>query len=196
LFFNYSYSEVNDPKDSYDPDDPSVVFDSESENKENKTEKKFNYNIKYLNKAGILKKGYFDKLSGNYLKLRWEENESGTQEILVDFVVSIRIKGYKILKEKYNDLLSIVYYYPYVYDIKLKDGTLIKNAKGRISEIDNFIIYNNIGKERCYTYFVRYWLEDKQMFNDNKSKDFNENPHIPDSVIIYIEFFNDKEKKE
>lgn|GEM_PF-1131687 len=200
LIQSINNNELKEPKD---PDDPSIVFDADNfnnddnDNKSKQEEKKeIKYNIKYVNKAGIFKKGIIDKLKGTYLKLTWDENESGSQEVLIDFVRSIRIKGYKLHKKKYNDTLSIVYYYPYVYDIKMNDGKLIKNARGRIPELDSFTIYNNIGKEKCYTYFIRYWLEDKSVYNDNKSGDFNENPVVPDQVIIYLEFIDDKSKSE
>ena len=40
------------------------------------------------------------------------------------------------------------------------------------------------------TYFIRYWLEDLKVFNDNNSSDYNEEPKIPDSVIVDIDFLD------
>lgn len=73
----------------------------------------------------------------------------------------------------------------------MRDGKIINNAKGRIYKFDSFIIYNSIGKEKCYTYFARYWLEDKMVFYDNNSSDYNEMPILPKSLIVYIEFVNE-----
>ncbi|MBP5705835.1 MAG: hypothetical protein J6W76_01015, partial [Spirochaetales bacterium] len=55
-------------------------------------------------------------------------------------------------------------------------------------ELDSFTITTVLGKQKCYTYFVRYWLEDKGEFVHNGSKDINEKPEVPDEAVIYIEF--------
>jgi hypothetical protein len=148
---------------------------------------KVDYNVEFQNQKGVFGKGILKELKGFYLKLTWPGNESGSEEILIDFVKSIRIKGYTPVK-KSKDNLSLVYYFPQVYDIELKDGKKIKGAQGRIQELDSFVVYNSTGRVKCYTYFVRYWLEDKKMFNDNKSKNFDESPKVPDQVVIYVEF--------
>jgi hypothetical protein len=172
------------------PDEPILKNDKIIKNSNNKNiiiEEK--NNIKYQNKKGEITEGVAENLKGIYLNLAWSGNEIGSQKILLDFVKSIKINGYsKIKKTKEN--LSIIFYFPDTFDLELKDGKIIKNAKGRINEIESFLVYNSIGKQKCYTYFIRYWLEDKQIFNDNKSFDYNEKPVIPDSVITYIEFIN------
>jgi len=86
--------------------------------------------------------------------------------------------------------LSVVFYFPYVFDIKLKNGTEIKGAKGRIKELDSFEVYNEIGKEKCFTYFIRYWLEDKKVFSDDGSSNFNEKAKVPKDVVIFLDFGN------
>ena len=91
-----------------------------------------------------------------------------------------------VKKQKEN--ASVVFYFPYIFDIELKNGTTIKNAKGRIKELDSFEVFNDIGKEKCYSYFIRLWLEDKGMFADNNSKNYNETSKVPKSVVIYFEF--------
>ena len=173
------------------PDEP--ILKDDQIIKDNKNDKSIiieeKNNIKYQNKRGEITEGVIENFKGIYLNLSWPGNEIGTQKILIDFVKSIKINGYsKIKKTKEN--LSIIFYFPETFDLELKNGKTIKNAKGRINEIESFLVYNSIGKQKCYTYFIRYWLEDKQIFNDNKSFDYNEKPNIPDSVITYIEFIN------
>jgi hypothetical protein len=188
IFKIYPIEEPNDPKD------PGDTINSDLDKFEDKNAKKFN--IKYMNKKGILKKGIIKNKSGIYFKLSWDENESGLQEILIDFVQAIRIKGYKMDKQKVNNKLSRIFYVPYLYDIEFTDGKIIRNAKGKISFLDKFVVYNSLGKETCYTYFVRYWYEDKNMFHDNHSTNYNENPKVPDPTIVYIEFLNNSDKNE
>jgi len=167
----------SDPKD---PDEPRVKGDN--------TKKKFN--IEYRKQNGFYTKAYIEDMKSFYLtNLMWDGNENKEQHIYIDFVKSIEIKGYTTKKIQ-KDNLSFVFYIPYVFDIELKNGTSIKNAKGRIKELETFTAYNEIGREKCYTYFVRYWLEDKQMFLHNNSKDFNEKPKVPDSTVVYIEFLD------
>ena len=171
------------------PDEPilkddKIIMDEKKEKEKIKEEKN---NIKYQNQKGEITEGVADDFKGVYLNLTWAGNETGSQKILIDFVKSIKINGYSMTK-KTKDNLGIVFYFPDNFDLVLKDGKIIKNARGKINEIESFLVYNSIGKQKCYTYFIRYWLEDKQMFNDNKSYDYNEKPKIPDSVIVYIEF--------
>lgn len=166
-------------EDPVDPDEPNVSgTNDEGENK---------FNIEYQKQSGIFNKGIIKDIKGFYLKLTWEGNETGSQLILIDFVKSIRVRGYKMVKKK-KDNLGIVYYFPYIFDIELKEGKFIKNAEGKIKELESFLVYNTFGKEKCFTYFIRYWLEDKKIFNDNMSSDYNESPKVPDSVVIYVEF--------
>ncbi|HOJ63154.1 MAG TPA: hypothetical protein PLE45_01925 [Spirochaetota bacterium] len=165
-----------DPKD---PDEPKIKDNKNSKDK---------FNIEYRKQNGFYTKGYIEGMSGFYLNdLMWQGNENKEQHIYIDFVKSIEVKGYTIKKIQ-KDNLSLVFYIPYVFDIELKNGTSIKGAKGRIKELERFTVYTEIGKEKCYTYFVRYWLEDKQMFLHNNSKDFNEKPTVPESTVVYIEF--------
>ncbi len=169
------------------PDEPIVKDDKITVDNENEKIKNEKNNIKYQNKKGEFIEGVANDFQGIYLNLSWEGNETGSQKILLSFTKSIKITGYTMIK-KVKENLGIVFYFPDTFDLELKDGTIIKNAKGRISELESFLVYNSIGKQKCYTYFIRYWLEDKQIFNDNKSYDYNEIPKIPDSVIVYIEF--------
>ncbi len=170
------------------PDEPILKDDKITNKKDNeKTDKEKINNIQYQNKKGEIIQGVIDDLKGNYINLSWAGNETGAQKILFDFIKSIKIKEYTMVK-KTKENLSVIFYFPNVYDLELKDGRIIKDAKGRINEIESFLVYNSIGKQKCYTYFIRYWLEDKQIFNDNKSSDYNEFPNIPESVITYIEF--------
>ena len=178
----------DDPKLPDEPilKDDKIVIDEKNEKDIIIKEKN---NIKYQNKKGEITEGVLNDFNEVYLNLTWQGNEIGSQKILLNFVKSIKIIGYsKIKKTKEN--LGIVFYFPDIYDIELKDGKIIKNAKGRINEFESFLVYNSIGKQKCYTYFIRYWLEDKQVFNDNMSSDYNETPKIPDSVIVYIEFLD------
>ncbi len=167
---------TSDPKD---PDQPFVKGDTKNK-----------FNIGYKKESGIYTKGFIENMKGFYLTdLMWSGNENKEQHIYIDFVKSIEIKGYTIKKIQ-KDNLSLVFYIPYLFDIELKNGTSIKGAKGRIKELETFTVYNEIGKEKCYTYFIRYWLEDKQMFYDNNSKDFNERPKVENRTVVYIEFLD------
>lgn len=177
----YSKETIVLPKSPKEPNNPTL--DNKSEITKNETK----INIEYKKQNGKTNNGIVYNMKGFYLKLQWEGNENKEQEILIDFVKSIKIKGYT-MTNKTKDKLTVVYYFPYLYDITLKDGTEIKNAKGRIKEIDSFIVYNNMGKEKCYTYFIRYWLEDKKIFTDTKSSNYYENPTLPKNVVIYLKF--------
>lgn len=167
------------------PNDPYVAnLDDDVNNK-----KEDNINIEFQYQNGKYNKGIIKDLSNSYLKLSWEGNEMGNQEILMSFVRSMRIKGYTMVKKK-NDKLGMVFYFPHIFDIELKDGIIIKDAEGRVEEIESFLVYNSVGRQKCFTYFVRYWLEDKKVFSDNMSNDYYETPKVPDSVVIYLEFKN------
>lgn len=168
------------------PDEPILKDDKITKNNDKTEVEKIN-NIQYQNKRGDITQGVMDDLKGIYVNLTWPGNDTGTQKILFDFIKSIKIKEYTMVK-KTKENLSAIFYFPNVYDLVLKDGKIIKDARGRINEIESFLVYNSIGKQKCYTYFMRYWLEDKQVFNDNKSSDYNELPGIPEAVITYIEF--------
>ena len=182
----YSGNILKEPIDPRNPNLNANVSDliiSDNDDKENQ----INCKIEYKKKSGFFNKGIIKKFSGQYLNLTWAGNEIGSQEILIDFVKSISIKGY-ITEKKRKKNLSLVFYFPYLFDIELKNGEHIKNAKGRMKQLDSFVAYNSMGKEKCFTYFVRYWLEDRKIFNDNKSADYSEIPNVPKSVVIYIEF--------
>jgi hypothetical protein len=165
------------------PTDPTVKGDDAKKN-----DPKYNINIVIQKQNGIFTEGIVKGMKGFYIKgLVWNSNESANQDILIDFVKNIRVKGYTVVK-KTRENLSMVFYYPYQFDIELNDGTKIKDVKGRIKELESFDIFDKVGKEKCFTYFGRYWLEDKKMFNDNKSKNYEEIPVVPKSCVIYIEF--------
>lgn len=151
------------------------------------------YNIDFKKQDGLFYRGFTEGMTGFYLdKLTWEGNSEGNQAKLIDFVKSINIKGYKMSKRTAENL-SVVYYIPYIFDIELKNGTMIKDAKGRIPQIDSFYVYDETGKEKCFTYFLRYWLEDKRIFSDNNSADYDETPPLPKELVTFIEF-NTQEK--
>ena len=174
LIYIYALDDLKDPKD------PVVKGDKNSET----------ILVDYQKQDGFFTKGYIKKLSNFYLSgLVWDGNENANQNILIDFVESIRINGYTPIK-KQNKNLSVVFYFPYVFDIKLKNGTEIKGAKGRIKELDSFEVYNEIGKEKCFTYFIRYWLEDKKVFSDDGSSNFNERAKVPKDVVIFLDLGN------
>ena len=183
LFLSLSLFHLNSIDSPTDPTDPGLTdkFD------ENSSQSDVNFNIQFQNQKGEFGKGVIKSLKGIYLNLIWDGNEIGSQEILMDFVKAIRVKGYTTVKKE-RDNLAVIYYFPHLFDIELKDGNIIKNARGRIKELDNFTVYNSIGRRKCYTYFIRYWLKDKNMFYDNSSTDIDETPKVPDSVIIYMEF--------
>ena len=168
-----------------EPDEPVVSGDTSKTN-----DPKYNINIVYKKQSGASRKGIIKGLKGSYIKgLVWEGNEGGTQDILLDFVKSIKINGYTMIEKK-KDNLSTIFYYPYIFDITMTDGTKITGAKGRINELASFEVYNDVGKEKCFTYFVRYWLNDKKMFSDNKSMVYEETPKIPGTLVVYLEFKN------
>lgn len=183
IFLSLSLFYLNPVDLPDDPDDPGLSDNFD----ENSSQSDLNFNIRFQNQKGDFGKGVIKSLKGVYLSLIWEENEGGEQELLMDFVKSIRVKGYTTVKKE-SDNLAIVYYFPHIFDIELRDGNVIKNARGRIKELDNFTLYNSIGRRKSYTYFIRYWLKDKNMFYDNSSTDYEETPKVPGSVIIYIEF--------
>lgn len=165
------------------PKDPSAE-------KTNITKKQ--YNIDFKKQDGLFYRGFTEGMTGFYLdKLTWEGNSEGNQAKLIDFVKSINIKGYKMSKRTAENL-SVVYYIPYIFDIELKNGTMIKDAKGRIPQIDSFYVYDETGKEKCFTYFLRYWLEDKRIFSDNNSADYDETPPLPKELVTFIEFNTQK----
>ena len=150
------------------------------------------YNIDFKKQDGLFYRGFTEGMTGFYLdKLTWEGNSEGNQAKLIDFVKSINIKGYKMSKRTAENL-SVVYYIPYIFDIELKNGTMIKDAKGRIPQIDSFYVYDETGKEKCCTYFLRYWLEDKRIFSDNNSADYDETPPLPKELVTFIEFNTQK----
>lgn len=182
-FYGYTKDNIVMPRNPKDPDVSSLSDDKG--NDLNKSDVKLN--IEYRKQSGSLNSGIVTGMKGFYLKLAWDSNEDMGQEILVDFVKSIKIKGYTMVN-KTKDKLTVVYYFPYLFDITLKDGKEIKNAKGRIKEIEAFTAYNSIGKEKCYTYFIRYWLEDKKIFTDNKSSNYYEKPSVPKNVVVFIKF--------
>ena len=146
------------------------------------------YNIDFKKQDGLFYRGFTEGMTGFYLdKLTWDGNSEGNQAKLIDFVKSINIKGYKMSKRTAENL-SVVYYVPYIFDIELRNGTMIKDAKGRIPEIDSFYVFDETGKEKCFTYFLRYWLEDKRVFSDNNSNDYDETPPLPKELVTFIEF--------
>ena len=146
------------------------------------------YNIDFKKQDGLFYRGYTEGMTGFYLdKLTWDGNSEGNQAKLIDFVKSINIKGYKMSKRTAENL-SVVYYVPYIFDIELRNGTMIKDAKGRIPQIDSFYVFDETGKEKCFTYFLRYWLEDKRVFSDNNSNDYDETPPLPKELVTFIEF--------
>lgn len=171
------YPEVKNPGNPKDPERNDLT-----------TVDKNKYNITIKKQNGFFYKGYIEGMSGFYLdSLTWEDNQYGNKQKLIDFVKSINIKGYKVSKKTFDNL-SLVYYTPHIFDIELKTGELIKDVKGTIKQIDSFEIYDETGKEKCYTFFVRYWLEDKGIFSDNNSSDFDETPPLPKQVVTFIEF--------
>lgn len=179
LLFSFFVFAIDNPKE---PDDPNITGE------ENKIDVK--YNVEYQKQNTFFTKGYVKEFSGFYLNnLTWKGNENGDQKILIDFIKSIRIKGYTT-KKTTKDKLSFVFYFPYVFDIELKNGTVIEDAVGKIKEIESFYSFSDYGKEKCYTYFMRFWLEDKMEFLHNGSKDFNESPDIPKETIIFLDFID------
>jgi hypothetical protein len=186
ILFTISLSCKDSIKTPKSPDEPSVLKVQEESKSESKTATS-DYNVNFQNQKGSFGKGKLLSTKNFALNLVWDGNESGGKKISIDNVKTLRVKGYTPVK-KVKDKLGFVFYYPYMYDLELKDGTIVKNAKGNIKELESFTAYSGNNKIKCYTYFMRYWLEDKKMFNDNKSKDFNEKPKVPGEVVIYIEF--------
>jgi hypothetical protein len=186
ILFTISLSCKDSIKTPKLPDEPSVLKVQEENKSESKTTTS-DYSVNFQNQKGSFGKGKLLSTKNFSLNLVWDGNDSGAKKVSIDDVKTIRIKGYTPVK-KVKDKLAIVSYRPYMFDLELKDGTIIKNAKGNIKELEMFTAYNGNNKVKCYTFFVRYWLEDKKMFNDNKSKDFNEKPKVPGEVVIYIEF--------
>jgi hypothetical protein len=177
IIFQISFilTAASNPKD---PDNPSLKSGNSKDG----------IKIELQKQNGYFVKGTVSTLKGIALKgLSIDSSDKAMQSIPIDTVKTIRVKGYTMDK-KTKDNLSMVFYYPYVFDIELNDGTKIKGAKGRIKEIESFELTNDKGSQKCYTYFIRYWLEDKKMFSDNKSKNYNETPKVNKDVVIYIEF--------
>jgi hypothetical protein len=144
--------------------------------------------LQYQRQDGVISEGVLSGLSGTYLEgLTWEGNEDQSEQLLLDLVKSIRVRGYTMVK-KVRGNLGIVFYFPHLYDIELKDGSTIIGAQGRVGDLESFTLFNTRGKEKVYTYFIRYWLEDKAMFNDNQSPNYEETPVVPDEVAIFVRF--------
>ena len=96
------------PCSDEEPRIPTVAGDSEE------TASKERYNITVKKEDGFFYKGYIENSKGFYLNdLTWEGNESGNRKIMIDFVKSIRVMGYKI-NIKTFDQLSLVYYVPHL----------------------------------------------------------------------------------
>ena len=153
------------------------------ESKADSGTQKYNLRFQFQNRG--VKKGYIEKKPQIYLRLSGSDIDG--QELYLDAVKTLRVKAYQLFK-KTKDNLGVVFYFPFVWDVELKDGTFYENGKGRIPELENFIAYTKDGRYRCYLYFIRYWYEDKKIFHDNKSADYNEIPKVPKNVVIYLEF--------
>jgi len=166
----------------------SLLAQSDGTTKSNLKDDKFNF--VYQKQSGEFFRAVANKFTGFYLNnLSWKDNENKTQTLLIDFIKNIKITGYTQLK-KQNGNLSVVYYFPYTYDIELKNGTKFENVSGRIQEFDSFEVFTEFGKEKCFTYFIRYWLEDEKKFSDNNSSDYSEKVDVPKQLVIYLEFKN------
>jgi len=147
--------------------------------------------VEFQKQNGLFLKGQVQGLKNYYIKgLSWVGNDNASQDILLDLVQNIRVKGYTMVRKPPSKNLTMILYYPYIFDITMKDGTKIAGAKGRIKQLETFELFTDVGKQKCYSYFVRYWLEDKKIFTDNNSKNYDENPKVPKDVVIYIEFKN------
>lgn len=169
-----------DPTEPKDPSDSSAKYNTAAKSK---------YNIDYKKNNGFFYKGFNESFKNFYLDgLNWEGNSAGNQKLLIDFVKSIRIIGYQMEKMPSKSNMSLVFYKPYVFDIELRNGTMIKNVRGTIKQINTFDAYNETGMEKCYTYFVRTWIEDQKKFYDNGSSDYEELPPVPKEVITFLEF--------
>ena len=160
---------------------------SDETTKSNIKDNKFNF--VYQKHSGELFRAVANKFTGFYLSnISWKDNENKVKTLLIDFVKNIKITGYTQVKKQTGGDLSIIYYFPYMYDIELKNGIKIKNASGRINEIDSFEVFTEFGKEKCFTYFIRYWLEDKKVFSDNNSSNYGEKVDVPKELVVYLEF--------
>lgn len=169
-----------------EPDAPVIVS-------ENGNVSRDSYNVAYKRQNGFFYEGQFEGVKSLDLnKLEFEG--SSRQRIKFDEIKSIRVVGYTIKKKSFNDdKLSLVFYFPYLFDIELKNGEMINRVKGRINKLEEFSIryLDKSGtsvNEKCYAYFVRYWLEDQQVFADNNSDDFNETPTVHNETVTFIEF--------
>ncbi len=162
------------------PSVPSVAGDDSSKNGKS-------VNIEIQRESAIYTKGSSADLT-NFYMTGLAIGDKNNQSIQIDKVKSIRIKGYTMRKTT-KDNLSVVFYFPYLYDIELTDGQVLIDVVGKVKEIDSFTMRAENGvQQKCYTYFVRYWLEDKGEFAHNGSKDYNEKPEVPDEAVIKIEF--------
>lgn len=169
-----------------EPDAPVIVS-------ENGNVSRDSYNVAYKRQNGFFYEGQFEGVKSLDLnKLEFEG--SSRQRIKFDEIKSIRVVGYTIKKKSFNDdKLSLVFYFPYLFDIELKNGEMVNRVKGRINKLEEFTIryLDKSGtsvSEKCYAYFVRYWLEDQQVFADNNSEDFNETPTVHNETVTFIEF--------
>ncbi|MBR3731810.1 MAG: hypothetical protein IKQ61_12660 [Spirochaetales bacterium] len=145
-------------------------------------------NIEIQRESSVYTKCSTADLTGfNMTGLSWSGSANRNQTIPIDKVKSIKIKGYTMQKTT-KDNLGVVFYFPYLYDIELIDGNVLTDVVGKVKQIDSFSVTTALGRQKCYTYFVRYWLEDKGEFAHNGSKDYNEKPEVPKEAVIYIEF--------
>lgn len=168
-----------------EPDAPVIVSSKEKVKRES-------YNVAYKRQNGFFYEGEFKGVKSlDLANLEFEDNRKG---IKFSEIKSIRVTGYTIKKKSFeNDKLSMVFYFPYLFDIELKSGEIVERVKGRINKLEEFTI-NYLDKsgesvsEKCYAYFIRYWLEDKQIFSDNNSADFNETPTVHKDTVTFIEF--------
>jgi hypothetical protein len=176
----FSFLHAQDQPDGpTDPDSPSVSDGSMGEN---------DLYLQFQRQDGALGEGVLPDMSGMYISdLVWEGSEDEPGSILIDEVKSIRIKGYTMVKKSRGNL-GIVFYFPHLFDIVLKDNTQITSARGRIKELESFTLYSSEGQGKIYSYFIRYWLEDKGRFNDNGSADYNETPFVPAEAAIFLRF--------
>lgn len=169
-----------------EPDAPVIVSENDKVSRDS-------YNVAYKRQNGFFYEGQFDGVNSLDLK-KLEFEGSSRQRIKFDEIKSIRVVGYTIKKKSFqDDKLSLVFYFPYLFDIELKNGEIVSRVKGRINKLEEFTISyldknGQSVKEKCYAYFVRYWLEDQQAFADNNSEDFNETPTVHKETVTFIEF--------
>jgi hypothetical protein len=168
----YSEDKIKEPKT------PTVTDKTKSD--------ETSFNIQFQNQKGNFGKGVVKIKSDAVINLASADNSKA--EIKLKEILSVRIKGYTMIKRLTKDNYSAVFYYPYMFDIILNDGKKFTDVKGRIPELESFDIQTKFGPKRFYTYFVRHWLEDKKIFKDNKSGNYYEKPKVLDEVVIYIEF--------